>query len=201
MNTDEALKIDVRSFNKLYYYDETSSTGLRYGEGVRRGRGAGYAHRHIGDEAGLKCYMRDGDRHMIRVYFGGRLYPAHRVIWTLECGEIAEGHVIDHIDGNPFNNILSNLRSIPSEENTRNAKKRLDNKTGVTGVIYCRKTTPKSYERFGAIWRERGKKKSKYFSVNEYGYERAFELACRARLEAIQKLELQGVSFSERHGK
>lgn len=41
---------------------------------------------------------------------------------------------IDHIDGNPLNNKKNNLRACLHCENTRNAQRRCDNKTGFKGV-------------------------------------------------------------------
>lgn len=63
----------------------------------------------------------------------GRNYRAHRVAWAIfhglwPCGEI------DHIDGNPANNKITNLREVSRRENMRNTKVRTDNTSGVTGV-------------------------------------------------------------------
>ena len=57
---------------------------------------------------------------------------AHRVIWKMMTG--AEAEEIDHIDGNRSNNSWSNLRSVSASINRRNAARRSDNKSGVTGV-------------------------------------------------------------------
>lgn len=42
---------------------------------------------------------------------------AHRLVWTWFNGEIPQGCVIDHIDHDPGNNSLDNLRLISYEEN------------------------------------------------------------------------------------
>jgi len=48
---------------------------------------------------------------------------AHRLIWTMKKGRIPEGLIIDHIDRNPFNNRLGNLRLSNNIENCRNKSK------------------------------------------------------------------------------
>lgn len=58
-------------------------------------------------------------------------YPAHRVIWKLAYGKDPE-NVIDHIDGNPANNSLENLRDVPVFMNAQN---RIRTKRKYLGVI------------------------------------------------------------------
>lgn len=62
----------------------------------------------------------------------------HRVIWALVHGEWPIE--IDHIDGDPRNNDLSNLRAVTSRENSRNVARRSDNTSGVTGVNWNAQT-------------------------------------------------------------
>lgn len=62
---------------------------------------------------------------------------AHRLVWLYEYGYAPSGQ-IDHIDGNPLNNRISNLRDVTSSDNSRNQARRSDNKTGITGVYYCK---------------------------------------------------------------
>lgn len=49
----------------------------------------------------------------------------HRVIWRLYNGPIPPGLEIDHIDGDPGNNNISNLRLVTHAENIRFAMERL----------------------------------------------------------------------------
>ena len=59
-----------------------------------------------------KIYLsKDGKR------FG---YQVHRIVWEAFNGPIQEGMEIDHIDGNPSNNRLENLRAVSHQTNMLN---------------------------------------------------------------------------------
>ena len=49
-------------------------------------------------------------------------------------GPIPDGCVIDHIDGNPLNNKISNLRIASTNQNASNRCKSIPGKSGVRGV-------------------------------------------------------------------
>lgn len=66
----------------------------------------------------------------------GEVCRVHRLIWTMLVGEIPDGYMIDHIDGNRVNNCISNLRLATRVENQRNAKMRCDNTSGAKGVSF-----------------------------------------------------------------
>lgn len=65
--------------------------------------------------------------------FARRTY-AHRAAWALYHGAWPEG-VIDHINGNPADNRIVNLRDVPQATNMRNQNERNTNTSGVTGVV------------------------------------------------------------------
>jgi hypothetical protein len=75
----------------------------------------------------------------IRFYLNGRTHfqVAHRLIWYIENRKTPE-NFLDHIDGNRENNLISNLRDVTQEVNMRNASKRKNNTSGVTGVYYSK---------------------------------------------------------------
>lgn len=62
----------------------------------------------------------------------GKTVLAHRVIWKLVHGE--EPRTIDHINGDPKDNRIENLRSVAQVDNCRNGRMRKTNISGVTGV-------------------------------------------------------------------
>ena len=64
-----------------------------------------------------------------------RGYLAHRVIWLLETGRWPI-HQIDHINGDPLDNRICNLREVSNAENAKNMCISRRNKSGVTGVCW-----------------------------------------------------------------
>lgn len=64
----------------------------------------------------------------------GRKYLAHRVIWKMVHGYDPVG--VDHIDGDPSNNKLCNLREADQTTNGRNTRRRKNNTSGAMGVRY-----------------------------------------------------------------
>lgn len=71
----------------------------------------------------------------LRIRFDKKYYFCHRLVWLYLYNKWPENE-IDHIDGNPANNKLSNLRDVIPRINKQNQKKtRFDNACGYTGVI------------------------------------------------------------------
>jgi hypothetical protein len=64
----------------------------------------------------------------------GKMHKAHRLAWAFVYGEFPEKH-IDHINGDPSDNRLCNLRLADRKLNMQNQRRaRSDNATGVLGV-------------------------------------------------------------------
>ena len=61
-------------------------------------------------------------------------YLAHRIIWKWMTGE--DPNFVDHISGVKHDNSWVNLRDVTHFENMKNAKRRSDNVSGVTGVFW-----------------------------------------------------------------
>ena len=75
------------------------------------------------------------------------VYMVHRVLWKLLKKE-EPPETLDHIDGNPLNNHISNLRECSQKQNTIN-RNRTKNVTGVAGV-YKSNTKGKYYAQIKA---------------------------------------------------
>lgn len=80
-----------------------------------------------GDEAGTTTY--EGYR-AIRI--NKKQYRVHRLIFCLFNGFMPSK--VDHIDGNPSNNLIENLREADNCQNGYNRKLTRTNKLGIKGV-------------------------------------------------------------------
>lgn len=183
----ELSKEELECFVK---YDETSKTCLRWIVDRYNLGNIGRLNAKAGTEAG--CIFSDGSRH-IRVKINTKTYSVHRVVAVLNGLDVS-GKVVDHIDGDIRNNKISNLRVISITDNCRNKKKLRTNNSGITGVVL------RENSRWIALWKENGKSCSKSFSIEIFGHDQAFSLACEYRANKIRELNEQGAGYTERHG-
>lgn len=86
--------------------------------------------RYAGKDAGR--IANDGYRKV--TILGGR-YQAHRLIWLLVYGCWPTGE-IDHINGDPADNRLANLRDVSHRDNQRNQRLKSSNTSGFNGVLW-----------------------------------------------------------------
>jgi hypothetical protein len=112
-----------------------------------------------------------------------RRLKTHRVAWLMTYGAWPAGE-IDHIDGNPSNNQIANLRDVSASENNRNRSICSRNKSGLVGVR----------------WMQTKGKWSAYIKAGDtkkdFGYFDSLIDAAAARKSAEIKF-----GFSESHGK
>lgn len=104
-----------------YIYREDGQLIYRH-DGKRLG-----SHR-AGNTAG--CTRSNGYR---VVWIRGKLYMAHRIVWLWHYGREPE-KFIDHINHDPGDNRISNLREVDMQSNMRNQELRSDNTSGFPGV-------------------------------------------------------------------
>lgn len=82
-----------------------------------------------GEVAG--CARPDG---YVRICVNGRKQYAHRLAWLYVTGQWPD-RLIDHVDGNPSNNAITNLRLVTHSGNQQNRRRgQKNNKTGLLGV-------------------------------------------------------------------
>jgi len=72
-----------------------------------------------------------------KVKIKGKAYFVHRIIFMMHKGYMPE--FIDHIDNNPENNLIENLRPANRQQNNSNAKLRIDAVSGAKGVNWHKK--------------------------------------------------------------
>lgn len=73
-------------------------------------------------------------RRVVRVGNKKQIY-VHRVIYQMYYGDLTSKYLIDHIDGNPLNNSIHNLRKVTKGQNNSNLRgNRKNNTSGVRGV-------------------------------------------------------------------
>lgn len=109
-NRDENF---IKTLNQRFIYDpETGDFFWR--DGIRKGEKAGYL------SGVMRIRKYDGKKYQIIVLdIKGHTISAHRAAWAMYYGYFPE-KVIDHIDNNPLNNRIDNLRAVTYSENSMN---------------------------------------------------------------------------------
>jgi len=98
----------------------------------------------------------------------GKQYKLHRLAWLYHYGRHPI-NLIDHIDGDTFNNAINNLREVTNSENIQNQKKAMvtNKSSGLLGVYYR-----KDRNSFRAMITINGKRKTiGYFKSANDAYE------------------------------
>ena len=147
----------------------------------------GYYVRFMEERAGKPVeFNKHPDGHL-RVSAGGTkgIY-AHHIAWVLTHGKMPNNY-IDHIDGDPENNRVENLRDVHHKINLRNQKMSSRNTSGVTGVSLDKRVNK---------WRAMVKFAGIYWSL---GYYDTIEQAAEAREGFLAENEQLG--YTKRHGK
>lgn len=153
-----------------------------------------------GKIAGSKNFnSRTKEPHMWRVNCQGKIWAVHRIIFIMVYGQTDANLIVDHIDGNPFNNEISNLRVCRQISNTQNRKKSSKNKTGFTGCSVTSNGQGRSYVTASVI--HKNKQISERFSIEDLGYDNALQKAIEARKRLITELNRLGAEYTQRHGK
>lgn len=114
----------------------------------------------------------DGTGHCQGALFNKR-YFGHRVIWAMHTGAWPTEQ-IDHIDGNPRNNCISNLREATQAQNARNRRSLDRSSSSYVGVCWD-KLTQKWRAQIGT----EGRNKHIGLFEDEAAAARAYDLAAR----------------------
>lgn len=97
-----------------------------------------FAARYAGKKAGHS--MKNG---YVQIRLDGRLYFAHRLAFLYVHGFMPKE--VDHINGDPSNNRISNLRAATREQNNRNCRSSLGSTSKYLGVCFARNLKRKQW--------------------------------------------------------
>lgn len=93
---------------------------------ARKGSIAGYSRKH-----------KDHPRYRF-IGINGTQYREHRLAWLYVYGAFPK-HQIDHEDGDVTNNIITNLREVSNQTNSKNQSKPKNNTSGYIGVSWSKR--------------------------------------------------------------
>jgi hypothetical protein len=87
---------------------------------------------------GSQVGCKDSEGYLI-ISLTDRCYKAHRLAWLYVYGEFPK-YNLDHINGNPSDNRISNLREANESQNGFNRKLNSNNTSGHKGVTFDKKS-------------------------------------------------------------
>lgn len=119
--------MDISKLREMYRYDPSSPSGVAANADRPRGRV------REGDPVMLTKARRKKRLCYTGIVFGKFCY-AHRIVYAIVHGEFPE--TVDHIDGDPLNNRIENLRAATIQQQQWNKPARKGTSSGVKGVQY-----------------------------------------------------------------
>lgn len=159
-----------------YYFTYNPETGKIYWKTKPK-----YGKVKAGDEAG-----GPSKRGYICIWLKRKSYRANRIAWCMANPgqELLDTDEVDHINHIISDNRAVNLRKVSRTENNRNASRRKDNTSGITGVYWCKPV---------GKWRAQIFFNKKYIMLG--AYHSLFDAVCARKSAEIS------FGFHENHGK
>lgn len=132
----------------------------------------------------IKIFGKNKTRPHKRRYgtYSGKMHLHYRLVWLYHNKKAPK--ILDHIDQNPLNDKIENLRPSSPVHNQRNTKMRVNNTSGITGIYWVKRDNK---------WCSKIMVKGKYTHL---GYFTDKQDAIKARKEAELKYD-----FDPSHGK
>ena len=102
----------------------------------RYNKGKLYWRKHKGVPTAVRGRLAGSldDKGYMRIKVDGKKYRRHRLVYLLHHGSVPR--YVDHIDGSPANDNVSNLRGCDHTQNMQNCRTRTDSKTGIRNVYH-----------------------------------------------------------------
>lgn len=123
------------NWHQYFTYDESAGNLIWKPRPVVDRHSKTWNSNYAGEVAGHEQGVGAGMARYVRV--NTKMYRAHRIIWEMFNEPIPDGMVIDHINGNYFDNRLHNLRLATKSQNGMNRPHPRHNKYGLKGVSWC----------------------------------------------------------------
>lgn len=166
---------------EIVRYDGSSPTGLT---SIATGR-----------PVGRKSSQRAVDENRIGwiLSHSSSRWLVHRIIACLELGGIQQHEVVDHYDGNPYNNVIENLRVTTQSNNMKNRKMHGRNTSGINGVGVYKNSSGGEFVM--AMWSVGGEQITKFFSIKQ-----GKDIALQKAKEWRDGKETEDGNFTARHG-
>ena len=145
--------------------------------------------RRVGAVAGSTMRTSYGKRSKVQICYAGKTRAAHRIIWRLVHGVDPDGF-IDHINGNPFDNRMKNLRLSDDRTNQFNRGVPSNNTTGIKGVTWSKQLSK---------WKATLRANGKYFHLGYYGTKGEAAVACAKgsiRHHGLHSVYLRSINLS-----
>ena len=123
------MLVPLQYLKEVFKIDETSKTGLRWKK--RANDKCGWNKKYANQPAGtFKLSSKGIPAWRVCLTYGGisKLYYVHRIIFYIKYGILDDSKVIDHINGNPLDNRIKNLRQVTPSQNCYNSKTNKKNK-------------------------------------------------------------------------
>ena len=117
-------QVSQARLRELLHYDEISGRFVRR-VGVK------------GSASGVQVGSTSTLKHCRYVVVDGRKYKEHHLVWLYRFGTFPT-KCIDHINGDPLDNRIENLREATLAENAQNVAMHRDNTSGYLGVSFDR---------------------------------------------------------------
>jgi hypothetical protein len=175
-------------YNDYFYYDESSYSCLRWKIDHNKSL--------MRDCVGWK---NKGGYWKVSLNIPKSQTSVHRIIILMD-NHIPSNYIVDHLDGNPSNNLKTNLRVCTPSDNMKNKRVYKNNISGISGVYLDNNLKGNCY--WVVQWVDtEGKRRRKKFVITEPSLsEEVKQKAINERIKIHTEI-LMNLGYTENHGR